>query len=324
MKTAISFRTNKHQIFAAKILRKVSKYISQNKAYLKSDPNFLLMKYLGRFLLFRSLAYRFAPQSRQRLNTAKRVSVSENCISLDHDINDAILEIRENGYYSGLRLASSHVNEILEFAFSNPCYGERKQSNTLFLTDIDAVQKQNLYRVASYSFSQENCKAVQEIIYDANVLALARSYLGREPVYTRSDLLWSFPGDMDDDQKIAAAQVFHCDINDYRSIKFFFYLTDVEEADGSHTYIKGTHRKRSLIDQILGQRIASKADEKLLETYDSRKVKTLFGSAGLGFAGDPYCIHRGDTVKLSCRLLLQVEYSFYNYNSYYNHVEDGV
>ncbi len=324
MKATIALSTNKYQSFVAKALSKISNYFVQNRTYLKADPNFFFMKYLGRFLWVRSLAYHFAPQSSYQIDTSSTIKIFENRISLDHDINDAVREVRENGYYTGLRLTPQHIDEILKFAFSNPCYGDRKQSDQLLLPNMDAVKKQNFYRVASYGLTQENCKAVQEIKHDANVLALAKGYLGREPVYTHSDLLWSFPGEMDRDQKIAAAQVFHCDINDYRSIKFFFYLTDVEESDGSHSYIEGTHRKRSLIDQLLGQRIASKADEKLLAAYDPKKVRTLSGAAGLGFAGDPYCIHRGDAVKRSCRLLFQVEYSFYNYSSYYNHVEGGV
>lgn len=200
----------------------------------------------------------------------------------------------------------------------------KEETKSTLLPNIEAVQKETRYRVASYGYSQENCKAVQEIKHDANILEIARAYLGRDPVYIRSDLLWSFPAEMDEAQRIAAAQVFHCDINDYRSIKFFFYLTDVEKFDGSHSYIKGTHRNRSFVDQLLGQRIASKADEKLIAAYNSNNIRTLSGPAGFGFAGDPYCIHKGDAVKHACRLLFQVEYSFYNYNSYYVHVDGGV
>lgn len=295
---------------------RLSKYVIKNSGYFRGDANFFYMKYLSRFLLIRALVNRFGPKSVHGIPEA--AEPKSTLVSMDHDLGTAIQEISQDGYYVGLRLHPTQVEQILEFAYSNPCYGDRKAENLLHLTTAEAVSAQNQYRVASFMYDQEACPAVQQIQRDPTILALARGYLQRDPVYVRSDLLWSFPADMDEAARLAAAQVYHCDLNDYRSVKFFFYLTDVGPGDGSHSYIKGTLHRRTLMDQFLGQRIASKDDQALLRTYGEENVRVLTGPAGFGFAGDPYTIHKGDNVTCNCRLLFQVEYSYHKYGAYYS------
>src|SRR5690606_4897194 len=113
-----------------------------------------------------------------------------------------------------------------------------------------------------------------------------------------------------------AAQVLHCDINDYRTIKFFFYLTDVSAENGPHAYIKKSPLQRSALHQLLGQRCASLSEDDLMRKYGKQLV-TVCGSAGSGFAGDPYYFHRGTTPVRGERLLLQIEFGCRRYRTWY-------
>jgi len=45
-------------------------------------------------------------------------------------------------------------------------------------------------------------------------------------------------------------QSLHFDMNGWRTLKFFFYLTPVSDADGPHRCIPGTHRRRPLRHQL--------------------------------------------------------------------------
>ncbi len=73
-----------------------------------------------------------------------------------------------------------------------------------------------------------------------------------------TELWWSFPTAATPLEKLKAAQVFHYDMDDYRFIKFFFYLTDVDLASGLYVCIRGNHINKKFCHQILGVRRASK------------------------------------------------------------------
>ena len=114
-------------------------------------------------------------------------------------------------------------------------------------------------------------------------------------------------------EKLKAAQVFHYDLDDYRFIKFFFYLTDVDLSSGPHLLLKGSHKNKKLSHQLLGVRCASKPDQEIVETYGAENLVTVTGPAGLGFAEDATCFHKGTLPTHKERLLLQIEYAINNY-----------
>jgi hypothetical protein len=114
-------------------------------------------------------------------------------------------------------------------------------------------------------------------------------------------------------EQLKAAQVFHYDLDDYRFIKFFFYLTDVDLYSGPHVLIRGSHKNKKLSHQLLGVRCASKPDEDIVGCYGAENLVTICGPAGLGFAEDATCFHKGTLPTQKERLLLQIEFAINNY-----------
>ena len=173
--------------------------------------------------------------------------------------------------------------------------------------------------MASYLDQQEAWPEFQTLLRDPALKAIAHAYLGHPPVYLRSDLTWSYPGgDASRKARLANAQVFHCDINDFRTLKFFFYLTDVGIGSGPHAYIKKSPMPRTLHHQLLGQRCASLPENDLVASYPDNDVVTVCGGAGTGFAGDPYYFHRGTSPTTEVRLLLQLEFGIRHYRTWYS------
>lgn len=296
-----------------KLLNKLAYYLSVNISYLRDDPNFFVMKYLARFSRIRE-------GFRQAQSLDPEAAVASTGLSLDHPLEEAVAILHQEGYYQGLRLSSDQIEDVLTFAYSHPCYANRSGDHPIWIRQESDHQQYPAVKYASYLHNQEDCQTVRDLATDPRILAMARQHLGRAPIYMHSDLLWSFPRALKDEERLAAAQVFHCDINDYRSLKFFFYITDVSEQEGPHYYIQGTHRQRRFVDQLLGQRLASKADERIIQDYGAANIKQATGPAGFGFAGDPYCIHRGSELTgTRSRLLLQVEFGLKKYRTYYKH-----
>ncbi|MBF2079207.1 MAG: hypothetical protein IGR76_11975 [Synechococcales cyanobacterium T60_A2020_003] len=227
------------------------------------------------------------------------------------DIATAVQAIRQTGYYDQLQLPPAIVKELLQFCQSSICYGDRRPDVPFYLSQRSKVEERlnKALMIGSYLNTHEECPAFQAIKTDPGLLALARAYLGCEPVYLAGELFWSFPRESSEIEKLKAAQVFHYDIDDYRSLKLFFYLTDVDESAGPHVCIKGSHVRKRLYHQILGQRVASIDDATLVNHYGAENVAVLCGQAGFGFAEDPYCLHKGTLPTEKPRLLLQLQFN---------------
>ena len=66
-------------------------------------------------------------------------------------------------------------------------------------------------------------------------------------------------------------------------LKFFFYLTDVDEYSGPHEFVLKSHLRKKIKHQMSLKRIS---DLDILSTYGKENIKTIYGKSGNGFAGD--------------------------------------
>jgi hypothetical protein len=66
------------------------------------------------------------------------------------------------------------------------------------------------------------CPVLQALTLDANLVEIARRYLGAEPVLVGARMWWSFAGPADAVQQLQAGQGFHYDIDGYRALAFSF------------------------------------------------------------------------------------------------------
>jgi hypothetical protein len=294
-----------------KLGRKSAEYVRKNYNYFQRDPNFFLMKTVARFELARDWAARSQhPHETQ--------AVTSTLLHADQSASEIVATLREEGYCVGLRLSTPALAELLTHCHEATCFADRDPNLGLKIADRATFEAQlgRPLKLASYFKQQEDWPVFRALCDDPLLQAVATDYLGCDPKYIRSELAWSFPYTATMADKRQAAQVLHCDINDYRTIKFFFYLTDVGPENGPHAYIKKNPRQRSALHQLLGQHCASISESKLLQTYDKQLV-TVCGEAGYGFAGDPYYFHRGTTPTSGERLLLQLEFGRHRYRTWY-------
>lgn len=306
---------------APRLVNKIFDYAREYKYYWSNDKKFLLMKYLARFIAVRERAGTPCLPNHETLQKA----LSTTLIQGGEQIGSILEALSREGYYQGFSLPDSMVEDFLRYAFSHPCYANRKGSGKPIYLTPEVIQSCPAmpFKVASYIQDQENCPLIRQLAKDPLILAIAEAYLGNTPIYHRSELLWSFPHQHSSES--CYTHFFHCDINDYRNIKFFFYLTDVDEASGPHFYIKTSHKKRSLIKQLRGASPSEFSDRKLARHYGEDAIKAVTGSAGLGFVGDPYTLHRGSDANSKARLMLQIEFTVSQYRCwYYNRYKDPI
>ncbi|HEY0524102.1 MAG TPA: phytanoyl-CoA dioxygenase family protein [Stellaceae bacterium] len=155
-------------------------------------------------------------------------------------------------------------------------------------------------RMAAYPLDTVlTCPHVLELVNHPAALRLAAGYLGCAPTVSSIGIRWSLPSAGDGD----ATQRFHRDPDDWRFLKLFVYLTDVDEESGPHMYVAGSHRSAARL------RARAFRSEEIEHRYGRNAIRTVTGPRGTVFAADTYGIHRGAPPRSRPRLILQVQYS---------------
>jgi hypothetical protein len=139
------------------------------------------------------------------------------------------------------------------------------------------------------------CPHVLELANRPALLRLAARYLGCAPTLSALRLRWSFPGRWAG----TGLQAFHRDLDDWRFVKLFVYLTDVDAGSGPYVQVAGTHLTRGSL------RARSWSDAEVERAHGAGRVASFLGAAGAGLAADSYGLHKGAVPRDRPRLQLQ-------------------
>ena len=225
-------------------------------------------------------------------------------------IAEAVKSLERDGFFAGIRLPRHVVDDLREFAQQTTCYGNISKKISFFPSDHrNAESKFSIpILVGHYLEKIEDCCRIREIQEDPLLTEIASQYLKRKPNIISSRMWWSFPANHLDEQLLrrASQNRLHFDMNDWSSVKFFFYLTDVGDASGPHVYVRRSHRRKRLRDQFT--LFVGKPMSKIIDFYGAANFLTICGSAGFGFAEDPFGFHMGTVAQKDPRLILEIEY----------------
>lgn len=297
-------------------LGKVFDYCHKNYQCLVENPGLFWMRKVARFEILRDLISKFL----RRQDTSSEIFTENDSVFQNVNAEQVISSLDSDGYALGINLPQEVVQEILEYAYSTPSYADRNPELSFYYHEKAQIEASvgREFRLGSY-FESETCQAIKKLEKDPVLLAISAKFLGAKPLHMATELWWSFPVSATPIEQLKAAQVFHYDMDDYRFIKFFFYLTDVDASSGPHVCIRGSHVNKKFSHQLLGVRCASKEDQEIVDCYGAENVVTICGNAGLGFAEDTYCFHKGSPPSEKERLLLQIEFAIHDYGDIRNY-----
>lgn len=289
---------------------KIFSYFQKSYECFTGNPQLFLMRKLARFEAVRD----WVGSLFEKPVKIYEIGKDNPSVFKDLNVDELVASIKTDSYSLGINLPENVVQEILDFAYSTTCYGDRDPKLGFYYKEKEQVEAKIGKKVSLGSyFNAEGCPAMKKLESDPGLLAIAAKYLGAKPVHIASELWWSFPVSSTPEEQLKAAQVFHYDMDDYRFIKFFFYLTDVDLSSGPHVCIRGSHRNKKWSHQLLGLRCASKGDQEIVDYYGAENVVTICGPAGFGFAEDSYCFHKGALPTEKERLLLQIVFAINHY-----------
>jgi len=284
-------------------LRRMGAQLPRYIGYARRDPVWPLMFSLGRLMPVRHAVW--------RLSRPYRPAQRASALFPQVDTAAAVQTLRRDGLHPGLMLPGQIVRGIRHFAERTPCFGNI-DGNLEFLARDQPAVEQSLGRsvlVGHFLDRIENCAEVRAVRDDPLLYDVACRYLRARAVPIGCRLWWSFPTRQpcDDAVLIRAAQGnFHFDLDDWRTLKFFFYLTPVAEENGPHVYVRESHRLRGLRHQLTA--LKSQDEASILAYYGAERITRVHGPAGFGFAVDPFGFHTGSVVTGAPRLMLDVEF----------------
>ena len=289
----------------------VSRSWSALASYVEPGFGHLFMYVMGRFQPVR----RVVVTSYRCFSRRKPIAAGAASSLEDVDVSRAISSLRADGMADGLRLQPEALKDLIAFCENSICFGDGSRQLPFLLQNraqAEAAQGAN-FSLGRYLGAVSTCSRLRSLTTDPTVLAIARGYLGTEPALVGARIWWSFPASSNQTRQKDDGQLFHFDLDDYRAISFFFYLSDVDEGAGPHVFVKGSHSWKPM--RFLLSLGKSRSDREIVKAYTAGKVTTVCGAAGSGFVEDLFCYHKGAHPKKSDRLLLQVRFGFKKYGA---------
>lgn len=280
-------------------------------SYAKYGPAHLAMYGMGRFNIFRNAVVALNRFQHPPIPGSAQTSVD----LLPVELPEAIAALKAGGAYEHLWLAEHTVRELSEFADDNECQGDGQREYPLYCREKELAERQygRRFSLAWYRAVKAKCPAAARVAHDPVLWEIARGYFGAEPCLIGVRMWWSFATDSDAQQQVQNGQSFHFDIDGYRSVSFFFYLTEVDRDNGAHIYVQGSHRQKRLAHLMSLHK--SRSDDEIQSAYPPERIRIIRGKAGQGFAEDTFCFHRGLAPRSRDRLMFQVRFGLRDYGT---------
>ena len=230
-------------------------------------------------------------------NLPHEFQVSE-WLEITEDLDDMLDMLRSEGYCSGIKLKKEALSKLISFCDESIFFSDGSPNTiaSIKFSDKTTSSKNSIYRLIN---PHERSAIVYDLIYKSPLDFIASRYLEANPVLVSSQIWYTFPKKS---KKNHHNFGFHYDIDDYKFLKFFFYLDEVSEVSGPHVIISQTHKEGSVF-KFINRRIS---DEIAKSRYPNQIV-VMTGEPGSGFSEDTFCYHKG-TYPLKRRLILQITF----------------
>jgi hypothetical protein len=216
---------------------------------------------------------------------------------------EIICGLQREGFSTGISLSENVLREILAFCATTN-FSPNKAPGQAVRIDLNRASNpappSYLYHCTQVHMQ---CSVIAALARDPVIHHIAGEYLGAEPRLLGTRLFWSY-APVDNAKALGLPDFgFHYDIDGYKFVKLFFYLTDVESRCGPHVIIAGTHSRKSW-----SEKFHRRIDDSRAEALYAGRIRTMTGRRGDGFFEDTFCYHKGSAPRKR-RLILEFEWS---------------
>ncbi|HRE61803.1 MAG TPA: phytanoyl-CoA dioxygenase family protein [Micropepsaceae bacterium] len=239
------------------------------------------------------------PAKRMRLAATHAARLPKSAAALPPEVSGAAAGLASDGFVMTPGIVKSAMIDAMRSYFSaEPCRDPYRPELGQFIAPGQAPKGTH---VAFFPLETvARAPHAMEIANHPVLLAIAEQDLGAKPLISALSAWWSLPAG---DGTAQHAENYHRDVDDLDWVKYFLYLTDVDESAGPHLFIRGSHLDPRLTT------IRRYQDEEVHAVFGKEREVRFTGPAGTSFLEKTYGLHRGLPVVKTPRLIFQVFYS---------------
>lgn len=273
----------------------------------RSRPAFYVMKLAGRFPVARAVARRVCNRG------LARPPLNDTSVFPAVDVDTTVRRLNADGICLGIDLPPEIVDEVNVYAQEQLCYGNTDPRYGFPCGKRREAEARSGQRfvLGGYFNTETGCPTIGRLGRDPKLWAIGEGYFGAVPRHIGTNLWWSFAAERTEAEKNRYAQAYHYDLDGYAFLKFFFYLTDVDDVgSGPHVGVRATHHRKILRHRLRYTRFT---DADIGRAYGIENIVVMYGKAGTGFAEDTFCLHKGQSPTRRDRLILQLVFGLHDF-----------
>ena len=233
------------------------------------------------------------------------------------DMSDAnhlsvvVSQLEKNGFVVfPSQLPLEMVDRLTEFAKKTPALVRRMDCQDTSLHVGKTIYTGGIPTAVRYDYDTAdllNNEVVQTLLADPSLLRVVQAYLNCQPVADVLSMWWHTNfSDVPDSE---AGQYFHFDMDRFKWLKIFIYLTDVGFDNGPHAFVEGSHTTGSIPKNILKRGYVRVMDDEIISTYGAKRIHSFTAPKGSIIIEDTRGFHKGVHVTGDPRLILQLQFS---------------
>jgi hypothetical protein len=182
-------------------------------------------------------------------------------------------ELKENGIMQVENFISKkQAKEMYNYFMTKKCYDFYGIHQSFNLDNVPNHVKLGRHTIKDNLL----CPNMIDLITNEKLTKTASSYLGCPATLSLVLPMWSFPQVTENPINM---QLYHRDADDYKFVKFFILLNDVEIGEGEQIYIKGSHIKDDLPKTCT--RLLDTPANKFMSILNRNKLKLYLESLAL-------------------------------------------
>ncbi|MBW8897129.1 MAG: hypothetical protein JF619_03230 [Massilia sp.] len=238
-----------------------------------------------------------ANRSRKGAQRVRRSGRHDDVLVDDRSAPERAAQLRRDGYSPGLKLTAAFTDRLLDALRDQALVEDR----TGRVVPFSQAVNENGSPALRWLNPHLRFDALNDLITDERIVSVAEAYLGCAPILHSSQIWLLHPPSPE--ASTGAEYGWHYDIDDFKFLKVFFYLSDTAATGGEHMLVSTSHN--DLRPARLMHRRAS--DAAIRQRYRDSDIKSMAGAVGDGFFEDTWLYHRA-TAPHRTRYMLQVEY----------------